>query len=84
MAFPDSGDQKKRKLPFPTPITIRSVLTHFCDFQGILMKKVLKDMAKIASPDAAKRLEYLTSSEGKIDFKHEIEEQKRTLFDLLK
>lgn len=36
------------ELPFPQPITVAQMLTHFCDIQGPIMKNNLKKLTKIA------------------------------------
>lgn len=37
----ESKSSRKAKLPFPSPITVRSILTRFCDFQGPLMCQII-------------------------------------------
>ncbi|KAL4472596.1 hypothetical protein ABPG74_018545 [Tetrahymena malaccensis] len=76
---------EKFKYPFPSPISVRSILSKFCDFQGQLMKKTLKDLAKLTSNEEHKtRLEKLASAAGKKEFDSEIYQKKKCLFDLLK
>ena len=33
----NGGSSKKPKLPFPSPLSVREILTYFCDFQGPIM-----------------------------------------------
>lgn len=81
----DGISKRKFKYPFPSPLKIRTILTNFCDFQGPIMKKTLKDLANfIPSKELKERFEYLASNEGKLDFKKEIEEQKLTLLHIIK
>jgi NADPH-ferrihemoprotein reductase len=51
----DEDKQSKFKYPFPSPISIRNVLSKFCDFEGPVMKKTLKDLAKITSNEQYKQ-----------------------------
>jgi len=34
---PNSKLRKKLKFPFPSPVSVRTILTNFCDFQGPIM-----------------------------------------------
>ncbi|KRX10660.1 Riboflavin synthase-like beta-barrel [Pseudocohnilembus persalinus] len=76
--------QNAKNVLFPGPLSVENVLTYFCDFQGQLMKKTLKDLAKLCENEENKnRLEFLASAKGKSEFKTEIEENKLTIFDLM-
>lgn len=74
-----------KKHPFPSPIRARDILTLFCDFQGQVMKKHLKDLAKYSTDQAViDELNRLASAQGKKEFAEQIEDQKQTLFQLIK
>lgn len=74
-----------KKHPFPSPIRARDILTLFCDFQGQVMKKHLKDLAKYTTDQSViDELNKLASAQGKKDFAEKIEDQKKTLLQLIK
>eukprot|EP00357_Protocruzia_adherens_P026593 CAMPEP_0115022244 /NCGR_PEP_ID=MMETSP0216-20121206/31417_1 /TAXON_ID=223996 /ORGANISM="Protocruzia adherens, Strain Boccale" /LENGTH=634 /DNA_ID=CAMNT_0002394855 /DNA_START=144 /DNA_END=2048 /DNA_ORIENTATION=- len=68
-----TNPEEKVKFPFPTPITVRSALAKFCDINGKLTKKTVKELAGLAKDKTEKdKLTYYTSAEGKGDFDKEI------------
>lgn len=75
------------ELPFPQPITVAQMLTHFCDIQGPIMKNNLKKLTKIAQKHgnelAAQKLEQLVSEGGRPVFEAEIEKKQKTIFELI-
>jgi len=50
----DEEKKKKFKLPFPSPLTVGQILTNFCDITGPVMKKTLKDLAKLTKNEEIK------------------------------
>ena len=49
------------------------------------MKKTLKDLSEISQNEETKcRLEFLSSNEGKDEFKNEIEGKKKTVIDIIR
>ncbi|EGR29669.1 hypothetical protein IMG5_151380 [Ichthyophthirius multifiliis] len=64
--------EDKIKLPFPSNISTREILETFCDFQGQVMKKTLKDLAKIyrkqhqQNENLSQKIEFLADSNFKL------------------
>ena len=49
------GSSKKNKLPFPSPIKVRTILSKFCDVQGPIMKKTVQSLARLSTDDESKK-----------------------------
>mmetsp|Transcript_10322 Transcript_10322/g.8877 ORF Transcript_10322/g.8877 Transcript_10322/m.8877 type:complete len:196 (+) Transcript_10322:1031-1618(+) len=74
----------KFKHPFPTPLSVRSYLTYFCDLHGALKKKQLKELSEFCSnPDKKSKLAFLTSTDGKAEFDAQIHAPMRGILDIL-
>lgn len=74
----------KTPLPFPTPCSVSTALTCFCDINGIPRRSLLKDLVPFCK-DRAQRdaICRLSSKEGRDEYRAVIEEKGRSLFDIL-
>jgi len=74
----------KFKHPFPSPISVRTYLTKFCDIQGTLRKKTLKEISEFVGDSEVKRkFLHLSSNEGKFDFETQITKEFKSLYDII-
>jgi len=81
---PDVPSKGKFKHPFPSPIKVRTYLTKFCDLQGALRKKQLKDLAPFCSnEDNKNKLLFLASNEGKAEYDIQIQSKMKGLLDII-
>lgn len=72
------------KHPFPTPCTIRHILTHYVDIQGIPRKSVLAQLCAYLSDKSQQDwLRNITSLEQKELYFKEIEQEGRSFVSLL-
>jgi len=81
---PDVPSKGKFKHPIPSPISVETYLTRFCDLQGTLRKKQLKDLAPFCSnEDNKNKLLFLASNEGKAEFEIQIASRMKGLLDII-
>jgi len=81
---PEVVTKGKFKHPIPSPISVETYLTRFCDLQGALRKKQLKDLAPFCSNDDNKnKLLFLASNEGKAEFEIQISSRLKGLVDII-
>lgn len=40
---------KSKKYSFPSPLSIKEILTCYCDFSGQIMKKTLKELSNLTT-----------------------------------
>jgi len=74
-----------RELPFPTPCTVRTALSNFCDLTGLYSKQTIKNLAEFATSDEEKeQLLHLTSLKGKADYARTIQAPMMSLSMLFK
>jgi NADPH-ferrihemoprotein reductase len=78
------NEQGNFKHPIPSPISIETYLTKFCDLQGSMRKKQLKDLAQFCkNEDNKNKLLFLASSEGKAEYDAQIQSGMRGLIDII-
>ena len=81
---PDVPSKGKFKHPFPSPVSVRTYLTKFCDLQSALRKKQLKDLAPFCSnEDNKNKLLFLASNEGKAEYDIQIQSRMKGLLDIV-
>jgi NADPH-ferrihemoprotein reductase len=81
---PEDEKSGSFKHPIPSPISVETYLTKFCDIQGSLKKKQLKDLAQFCqNEDKKNKLLFLASSEGKAEYDIQIQSRMRGLLDLI-
>lgn len=70
--------------PFPSPITLRSALTHHCELQQSPDKEALRVLSTFATdPDHAARLSHLASHDGREEYAAYVAGPKRSILDVL-
>jgi len=80
----ENEDDGNFKHPIPSPISVETYLTKFCDLTSSLRKKQLKDLAQFcANEDNKNKLLFLASSEGKAEYDIQIQSRMRGLIDLI-
>jgi len=78
----DTNGQFKHS--FPSPISVETYLTKFCDLQGALRKKQIKDLAQFCQNEEDKnKLLFLASNEGKTEYELQINSNMKGLVDLI-
>lgn len=81
---PVTGAGKPAPAPFPTPCTVRTALTQYCDLMGMPRKALLTSLAHFATDPAQKaRLLLLGSKEGRADYTTWVVDEGRSLADVL-
>jgi len=80
----NGDDDDEFKLTFPTPCTVRDVLTQYMDIQGHLKSSILKHLAPyVSDAKQAGWLMDLLNKDNRAAFKKLVDEDSRTLVDLL-
>lgn len=78
---PSDPNNKDFKLTYPTPCTVRDLLTLYVDLTGSVRHSTLKNLSHYVSSPA--QLEWLNDMiENRQDFKHKFEEERLSLVDL--
>lgn len=81
---PDAPSKGKFKHPVPSPISVKTYLTKFCDLQSALRKKQLKDLAPFCSnEDNKNKLLFLASNEGKAEYEIQVQSRMKGLLDII-
>lgn len=76
----DSG----KKHLFPTPCSVRVALKSFCDIHGIPRRATLKELVPfVKNPEHRQSLAALTAKDGRQRYTDAIENQGRSLFDVI-
>jgi len=69
---------------FPTPCSIRDLLTKYCDIACIPKKSFLQELSKFCSDSTEQaRLKFLSSKEGKSEFDKFIIGESRSIFEII-
>jgi NADPH-ferrihemoprotein reductase len=80
----ENEDDESFKHPIPSPISVETYLSKFCDLQGALRKKQLKELAQFCqNEDSKNKLLFLASGEGKAEYDIQIQSRMRGLLDLI-
>lgn len=75
---------KEFKLLYPTPCSIRDILTLYVDIQGAVRHSTMKNLAAyVAEGNQQKWLSDLLATENRSKFKQVVEDGRRSIFDLL-
>lgn len=81
---PKEKDANGFKVMFPSPSSIRNALKCYCDLVSIPRKTTLKHFLPYLVDESEKqRLEFLLSKDGRKDFRKFIEDEERSLVELL-
>jgi NADPH-ferrihemoprotein reductase len=81
---PDVASKGKFKHPIPSPISVKTYLTRFCDLQSALRKRQLKDLAQFCNnEDNKNKLIFLSGNEGKTEYDVQINSRMLGLFDVI-
>jgi NADPH-ferrihemoprotein reductase len=76
--------EENSQLPFPSPISVKTYLTKFCDFSGLIRKKQLQEIAKFCKDEKLRsHLVFLTTDEGQSEFNEKIYTQMKGLLDII-
>lgn len=74
-----------KDLPFPTPCSVATALSKYCDLTGLYSKQTIKNLAEFAmSPAEKEHLLHLTSLKGKADYARGIQASMMSLAMLFK
>jgi len=74
----------EQKEIFPTPCSVRDLLTKYCDISCIPKKSVLQQLSKYCEDRTEKeRLKFLCSKEGKAEFDKFVISDGRSLFEMI-
>jgi NADPH-ferrihemoprotein reductase len=82
--FEATSENKDLKPMYPTPCSVRDLLTLYVDIQGSLRHSTLKTLSSYVSDSGQQKwISTLLVAENRAKFKHEIEDQRKSLCDLL-
>ncbi|CAK56074.1 unnamed protein product (macronuclear) [Paramecium tetraurelia] len=73
------------KQPFPNPISVYTYLKKFCDFSGLVTKKILIELSNLVNQKQLEdELLHLASFEGRDQYQNRFINQKQNLLNLIK